>query len=167
MTKEIEIKVNDDQGMSHRYVFHLHPAEEGIDVILPKVMRILSNSAGPIIDAVSDSKVEGESVLDMDIGIGSVGSGLAKGIQAFTDELIKAGGTNFLKEVLKYSVRYSDDGTGKKAYTAFNEIYTGNYGELSRVIFQIIKANFGPSLRASTANVNMSKMTSLLERLNG
>lgn len=158
---EHTVTIKSDHGREHVYTITQHPAEEGWDNILPKVLRVLSKGVGPLFDVVGDAvSTQGE----VDIGNlhvdDKIGDRVGTAVYNLATELVAVGGSSFCKEVLKYTVRTNDDGQLQKVVPAFGAIYQGNYGELVRAVAAVIKVNFGPSLRAIPALERISQMMS-------
>ena len=82
---------------------------------------------------------------------------LTGAINAFVDELVAAGNFRFIKKLLKHTERCKVEEKNPVSVTQgnhFNMFYTGNYGELFRVLRYVIKHNFGPAL-SSTLGVQL------------
>ena len=158
---EHTVSIKSDHGSEHVYTITQHPAEEGFDVLLPKVLRVISKGTGPLLNVVGDAmQTSGEVDLGAIEVDGQVGDKVGAAIYNLATELVAVGGSSFCKEVLKYSVRANEEGGLQKVAPAFGTIYQGNYGELVRAIAAVIKVNFGPSLRAIPGLEHIKQMMS-------
>lgn len=156
-TREIE----DDFGVSHTYTITPHPAEEGVE-LLPSVLRLIGEAAGPLIDSIQGAMAETiESPLNAKVN----GEKIGKALSNLADELVRAGNAKFYKELLKHTTRTDDAGREQKVAQAFGAVYQGNYGELAKALVAVIEINFVPSLRAKLASENsFQKIASLMQR---
>ena len=139
--EQVTKSITDDYGDVHQYLLIQHPAEEGIN-LLPVVLRVLGQAGGPLLDVLvkAGALKDGEfDVLEADIDGVQAGHALTQ----LADEFVRAGGADFCKQLLKYTVR--DD---KDVAACFTSAYQGNYGELAQAVWFALDANFGPSLRA-------------------
>jgi hypothetical protein len=140
-------QIKDVEGKEHEYSIQLHPAEDALE-LMPKILTIISTVVGPGVDIVSKNKeaLTSGSWLDSDID----GDQISKAITMLASAFITSGGTAFVKELLRFTTReYNGSFVKVSDKMMFNQIYSGNYGELVAAITFALKVNFLPSLRAS------------------
>ena len=163
--------IKSDQGTDHTYTVILHPAEEGY-VIGQKLLKIIAAIAPPIIDGVMGSKdgsgaSGGLGEVDLDAQVHVSGESVGRAISMVAAEIAASGGVGFIKDILKYTTRTNAEGNPGRVVEQFNLIYQGNYGEMAKAVACALKANFGPSLRASLGAVNTTPLGGFLSKLQG
>jgi len=172
-------EIKDAEGVAHVYTIHPHPAEEALD-LLPIVVRVLGEVAGPLINALPAGKeIDAEEAATMktleDLGrktSGDIdGAQIAKAASALANEFVAAGGASFCKKLLKYTTRRTpnaepDEPAERKVPEAFGQIYQANYGELAQAVLFSLEINFAPSLRERLGGGDMSeRMLSLVRQI--
>jgi len=162
--------IKSDHGTDHTYTVILHPAEEGY-VIGQKLLKIIAAIAPPIIDGVMGSKdgsaSGGLGEVDLDAQVHVSGEAVGRAISMVAAEIAASGGVGFVKDILKYTTRTNAEGNPGRVVEQFNLIYQGNYGEMAKAVACALKANFGPSLRASLGAVNTTPLGGFLNKLQG
>jgi len=165
-TRELE----DADGVEHVYSILPHPAEEALE-LLPKVVRILGEVSGPLINALPRGQEAPSDVTNMtELGAsvaGDVdGEQLSKALVALANEFVAAGGAKFCKELLKYTTRRTPGVEGEqKVAVEFGKVYQANFGELAKAVLFAVEINFAPSLRDKLGSGgSLEKMLSLVKR---
>lgn len=130
--------IDSDSGDRHEYTCVPFGASESID-LAPTIMMAAGDIFGKI---AGDSPLEG--IEDSEVTT----EDLAAGLSALAEHLQKAGGSQFLKQLLKFTTRKNEDGKEESCVTRFDEIYQANFGELMQAIWFVLDVNFGPTLRA-------------------
>ena len=155
-------RIKDVNGTEHEYSIALHPAEDAI-TMMPKIMNVISTVVGPLINTIGDNakilKSDDTDWFDAKVD----GDQVAGAINLIADAFITVGGVGFIKELLRHTTREHNGAHVKVANAPhFNEIYTGNYGELVDAVIFAFRFNFLPSLRAKLGNNDlMSRIDSL------
>lgn len=140
MPPEHNFTITDDDGQPHAYTVRLHPASEGRILALQIGAMGVEAFAGLLVTAAL-AAVRGKNPMDvitadqLTVAIAS----LPKVIQAITPQMIDA--------LLKHTDR---DGRPLMGRPDFDAAYSGNYGELSLALWEVVKANrFLPVSRIS------------------
>lgn len=145
MAREVEFRVQDSDGNDHHYLVHLHPAEEGFD-LLPDVLEVFAEAFGHGFDAFEESVRLATTGGDWTEGKIN-GAPIGLGLKALAQRLREKGGAQFMRRVIRYAIRdgkrfaYRDTDRGDEYYT-FSAAYTGNLGELLHVAMRVINANY-------------------------
>jgi len=121
------------------WVLVQHPATEGL-----VVLRNMSTLIGQAIGALSKSDGGAKGLLDLDIGLEAIGRIAEELLSKLTDEKVAW----LVKLILKY-VQDKDgplfpppDGSGKVQPDRFDEVFSGNYLALAKVVSWVLKENF-------------------------
>ena len=145
-----EVVLQDDYGNSVRYTIIPHRPDDALE-ILADVLRI----GAPVFEAISGTNL-GEVDTD-DLQSGSLGGvdlgGISQHVDRLVGEFIRAGGSTFLRKLLRNTVRTDSDGKMTKVDTdaGYTEAYHANLGELFAVTKEVLDANYGPLLRGRLA----------------
>ena len=165
-TKTIVLK--DDWGDSHSYETIMICAEDSIDMV-PTVIKLTADPLSRAVGAFAGGKPPAELLhsLNSVMGhnddtpeIGGInGDALASAFIALAEQLHKAGGARFFKELLKTTTR---DGKGCDKF--FNEFYTGNLGECFHAVGWVLYLNFKAVILRPFDHLDLSRIATLVER---
>jgi len=133
MSNERSTSIVDDRGAKHDYRMDMLPVGIALE-LSPKLLDLIGGT------------------VDFSRGVGSAISGLGAG-------LVRLGAADFVLDVLQTTSR---DGVRVDNRAMFEEAYTGNLGELIRVLDWVVCENFRPfglALR-DTVGVHLQSMLS-------
>ena len=157
MPQEIQFQAKNNDGKEIQYIVALHPAGVGFDLFY-KVAEILSGSVPHLLGSITadekhrlrdelPSEIK-KPFLDADVSELSIDGGkVSVALREFAELVLKNGGVNLAKELLRYTFRVDPDSGAKLPVSSiFDVVYAGNYGELMYVLAMVIWHNFGKSI---------------------
>jgi hypothetical protein len=141
MSKETTqtIKITDDYGNSHTYVYQMMPTGKGFRTLI-KIIRMAGGAVGRSFGAFSASMI-GEKVQEIAsvLDSGMDGEAIASAVENLTTQILDEGGEDFIKELLDEVAR-----DGEWVKDVFDHAYMGNFGELFIAVYNVMKVNYGP-----------------------
>jgi hypothetical protein len=146
----------DRHGEEHAYQCTEHPTDEGFDLqldlaeILATVPSVVlaGLEAMESLDTPDDAK-PGNAPAPPVFNPAALGGAVA----AIPQAIAKAGGHRLLVRILKHTKRQAvDKGTFQPLSSELqrDEAYAGNYAELYRAVWEVVKANFDPFSMVNT-----------------
>lgn len=136
--------LQDGEGRQHEYEVQLHPPTEGMEIM----WQLIALGAGPLGSAIKGfltnaagggtfslrgmmDDPEGLSKLAGAVDFAAVGNDIAAAV-------MKANRAALVRAIL---CKTSRDGKRLESVLAFDEAFVGNYGELIRAIWEVVRAN--------------------------
>ena len=154
MRENIKTTLYDDRGKPHQYDLIQHPATSGC-VLFQRVLKALSMPAGKAITALQGNgqlptDMAGFIALISDDGV--KGDDIGSFFLSVATELGVAG-PDLFAEALRHTSR---DGVQFKNELAFNQAFTGNYGEMMKAVAWALKENFGDVMDAMQSDFSQA-----------
>jgi hypothetical protein len=146
----------DREGMEHAYQCTEHPADEGFDLQLD--LAEIMATVPPVILAGLEAMESMDSEEAAKQGQGPTPPSfnpatLAGAAAAVPQAIAKAGGSRLVIRILKHTKRQAAEGSNFQALSSElqrDEAYAGNYAEMYKAIWEVVKANFDPFSMVNT-----------------
>lgn len=140
--KNLQITIQDDDGVAHYYEFTPHPAGLSIGLV-NDLQTILLSPLTTLVAGTRQTK-QGGGLLDREI---SPEAGQAAAM-ALAKAIAAAGKDQYVKQLLSYAhTRRNGDAKLMKVSEHFDYLYTQNLGEMALAIYHAVETSWGKSVR--------------------